>query len=191
MSKQISIHSASIMVVVAFSAFWSGSSHAQGWLQKATGVKTPDPIRKIAPNGLSIGKGQESTSGTMEYIPPRIDSNGDVWSGTGNSNHSQTKIGKARPVLDSNGRAYWRYENLTPVRAPKYDRLASNKNTQGSIEFDNQVQKKKLPTKKPAVSQNGPPQGGLTKQQQEQAALANAIGQLLQGISESSQQNRP
>lgn len=188
----ISIRSALLLGIAAFGC---ESAAAQGWLQKSTGIKTPDPIRKIAPKGLSIGKGQESTSGLTVLTPASIDSKGNVWSGSGRSDNSQSIVAKAVIKHDSSGRAYWTatgsYSHLQPVRAPQYDRAQAKPKPQGNIEFDNQVQSRKIPNSKPSGSNPIKPQNGLTQQQQEQALIINSIGQLLEGISQAAEQNRP
>ena len=54
----------------------SGSVSAQGWLQRATGgrVSTPEPIRKIAPNGISMSR--PNPAHTASELKPIPSSNG-------------------------------------------------------------------------------------------------------------------
>src|SRR5690606_8618303 len=49
---------------------------SRGWFSDATGFQTPDPIRKIAPNGISIGRREPSGSSIAVMTPPSIDRHG-------------------------------------------------------------------------------------------------------------------
>ena len=55
------------LVVFALS---QGTASA-GWFENATGVRTPEPIRKIAPNGISIRVPREQTS-TFGIDPQQV-----------------------------------------------------------------------------------------------------------------------
>lgn len=48
MTKRLMVMFSALMICVSLA-----ESANAGWFQNATGVRTPDPIRKIAPNGLS------------------------------------------------------------------------------------------------------------------------------------------
>ena len=113
---------------------------AQGWFQKATGLKTPDPIRKIAPNGISISPKASQNHSTLSVIsPPYIDVNGNVYAGSGNANPSRRLVGRANvyyrqangtwsTFTTTSGEAFYRssYRDRygTPIarRAPQHDR---------------------------------------------------------------------
>lgn len=168
---------------------------AQGWLQKSTGIRTPEPIRKIAPNGISKRRVEESTSHLQVYTPGHIDSNGNVWSGTSNSGGTNVIVGKATIVPTPSGQAYWTYGNYPRVRAPQYDRRTSKpellgREAPGNIELDNRVTRRKTPNSQSQGSQNIPNQNGMSQKQKDQVLLLNSIGQLVQGISDAAQQNQ-
>jgi hypothetical protein len=187
--------------LMSLSAWRCQPASAEGLFQRTTGIRTPEPIRKIAPNGLKVFKGEQSTSSLMVVSPPRIDSSGRVWSGTGNTGQSAQVVGTASIKRNTKGEAYWTsnyrdiYGTAQPVRAPQYDRAASKpellgREASGNIELSNRVTTRKMPTPPSQGSQNFPNQNGLTQKQQEQALIFNSIGQLVQGISQAAEQNR-
>ena len=163
----------SVTLFMGIAAFGCNTASAQGWFKKATGVKTPDPIRKIAPDGLSNRRGPES--GSKLAVEP------DVRTYNGNP-------GKGRNGSGTSGSSTVRTnENRRP---PQSNRPVERQNSNGDILFDDRVQTKKMPNSRPSGSKPAVPQSGLTQQQQEQALIANSIGQLIQGISQAAEQNR-
>ena len=105
----------------------------RGWFSDATGISTPDPIRKIAPNGLSTGHGGETHSNLMVVTPPWIDTHGNIYGGSGNTGGSNGRVGRAKLQFTSSGKAYWvsdyrdGYGRVqSPVKAhSQYDRQAT------------------------------------------------------------------
>ena len=100
------------------------SGESRGWFKDLTGVSTPEPIRKIAPNGISM-RMPEQTSGISVHSPPYIDANGIVWSGTSRSDQSRSRVGQATKRWIGN-KQYWvsNYRNSTDRVKPRFIRNA-------------------------------------------------------------------
>lgn len=135
---------------LAFVCVWSTTAHAQinKVLSKVNGgVKptTPQPIKSIAPNGISIGGKKDSGSSLAVIIGPYINaSNGGVYYGTNSGNVS--RIATAQLTYTSSGQAYWVYKNQR-VRAPQHDRkvntLAEQQQKQQQLEMRRQQEQLK------------------------------------------------
>ncbi|MEQ8787450.1 MAG: hypothetical protein RIC55_14195 [Pirellulaceae bacterium] len=114
-------------VALLFAAF-HGTTNA-GWFEDATGVSTPEPIRKIAPNGIRFPRGGQSTSrfGTMSHSYFIAD-DGSIYSrthydGGSSSNWSKTSD-RAALKYNSQGHAYWVFRSAdnSPRRVQRYDK---------------------------------------------------------------------
>ena len=123
-----------IAVAAALAFTYCETSHADGWLKRASGgrISTPKPIRNIAPKGLSFTPRENSPSYIQVVTPPSIDANGNVYSGSGSGGSRGRYVGKATIVRNSRGQAYWRssysnrYGRAQTRRAPsRYDRSVS------------------------------------------------------------------
>jgi len=101
---------------------------SRGWFQSATGVRTPEPIRKIAPKGISVGGRKDSGSGLAVYTPGYIRSDG-VVVGARSNTAQPVRTWRAR-ITHRNGYAYWydpRGEVRGLKRAPsRYDQRSSS-----------------------------------------------------------------
>lgn len=112
------LRSALFVVIIAGCAAGAPQAEA-GWFESLTGVKTPKPIRQIAPNGVSMRGRPAPTSSFPAMSDPYIDSQGNVYGRSTNTN--QRVVGKATLTRDQRGDAWWQQGSLTPVRAPQFD----------------------------------------------------------------------
>jgi hypothetical protein len=114
---------------------------SRGWFSDATGFETPDPIRKIAPNGISIGGRQPNGSSISVMTPPSIDRHGNIRRGSSSGGDGGDIVGKAQLQYSSSGAAYWvsNYSNYngrvqSPVRADaRYDRKTGSSEGSGNV----------------------------------------------------------
>ena len=101
------------------------SAMAQGWLNRASGgrLTTPEPIRKIAPNGLSVGRGGDNTS-SLAVVSHYIRNDGMVMYGSNSGNVGPT--GRYAKVEHIQGLAYYVEPGASnsPLRAPSRDKAA-------------------------------------------------------------------
>ena len=128
------------MVALALALGLAATENAQaGWLEKATGgkVSTPEPIRKIAPNGIRLGRiPQESPSYIAVITPAFIDNQGRIWSGSSRGGSRGHVMRQAKIQHNGAGQAYWvdPKGKVKSRHAPQHDlrvtyRLNINPNT--------------------------------------------------------------
>lgn len=104
----------------------------RGWLENISGghLSTPEPIRKIAHNGISMRRKE-----TRSYLPaeskPYIDAKGNVWSGTAHSGQKPSYKGHAEPTPIGDN-LYWttNYSDPYGKPAPRFIRNLTTRNPQ-------------------------------------------------------------
>ncbi|WP_404308266.1 hypothetical protein [Neorhodopirellula lusitana] len=102
------------------------NANAGGWVSKATGgrVTTPDPIRRIAPNGISYSsRGTASELGAWSSTTYSINLHGYVTETTSGNMNSSKNLGRIATLKHTAwGDAYWTYGGKQADAAAQYDR---------------------------------------------------------------------
>ncbi len=98
--------STTLIALVSMTAL--AQSAQAGWFEKATGIRTPEPIRKIAPNGISYTPPKQAESYFYVHTDPYITADGKAYGGTSNSGQKPAYLGRASKIQSGN-MLYWVY----------------------------------------------------------------------------------
>ncbi len=138
----LGLRAAFVLAAIAGGAIASPQANA-GWFKDLTGVETPKPIRQIAPNGLSARGKPAPTSSFPAMSDPYIDSRGNVYGRSTNTN--QTVVGKAKLIRNGRGEAIWISGSLPPAPATQFNpRPTPSKQSAWLQQFQQQARQQQL-----------------------------------------------
>ena len=134
------ILSRTVLLAAAVAALFCQTATVEaGWFKDLTGVSTPEPIRRIAPNGLSFRPKESGGYKLPMESKPYIDSDGNAWSGTRHSGENPANWGPAREVV-INGSRYWVHGNTKRYIGPAQQYQQQNYLRQQQIAQQRQMQ---------------------------------------------------